>query len=217
MLYPMTNETKCTQCGTVNVGELIRCRVCGHPLHANEAEMRQCPQCKSMATPLGEERCISCGWEFGKKEPVPPNEEIPAPDCEFPAEAELHTVRSFSVDLAVIFMILAGGLGIIHAVLAAIPETSHEILANYESVIPMGKFLDGVLKDHIAVSALMFVFGALSIGLSRSALKRSSYPAAVAGAVFGIVSIGFLFGAFFGLMALVLLGISRREFLLECS
>lgn len=213
----MTNETKCTQCGTINVGELIRCRVCGHPLHLSEADIRRCPQCNSMATPIGEERCVSCGWDFGKQQIVPPNEEPLATECEIPAEAELHTVRTFGVDLAVIFMILAGGLGIIHAILAALPSTSHEILSNYESVIPMGKFLDDVLKDYVAVSALMFVFGAMSIGLSWTALKRSSYPGAVAGAVFGILSIGFLFGAFFGLMALVLLAISRREFLLECS
>jgi hypothetical protein len=81
----------------------------------------------------------------------------------------------------------------------------------------MGKFLDGVLQDHVAVSMLMFVFGALSVALSMTALKRSNYAGAVAGAVFGILSIGFLFGAFFGLMALILLAISKREFLLECA
>jgi hypothetical protein len=63
----------------------------------------------------------------------------------------------------------------------------------------------------------MFVFGVLSIALSMTALKRSNYPGAVAGAVFGIMAIGFLFGAFFGLMALILLLLSEREFLLECD
>jgi hypothetical protein len=38
----------------------------------------------------------------------------------------------------------------------------------------------------------------------------------IAGAVFGILSIDFLFGAFFGLAALVLLAVSRRKFILEC-
>jgi hypothetical protein len=214
----MTTEIKCTNCGTINVGELMRCRMCNHPLHLSEAEVRKCPQCSSMATPVGEETCISCGWNFAAAQQVPPElaPEIKPADCEHPAEAELHTVRSFNVDLAVIFMLLAGGLGIIHALLAALPGTSNAILTNYESVIPMGKFLDGVLQDHVAVSMLMFVFGALSIGLSMTALKRSNYAGAVAGAVFGIMSIGFLFGAFFGLMALILLAISKREFLLEC-
>ena len=214
----MTTEIKCTNCGTINVGELMRCRMCNHPLHLSEAEVRKCPQCSSMATPVGEKTCISCGWNFAAAQQVPPQlaPEIKPADCEHPAEAELHTVRSFNVDLAVIFMLLAGGLGIIHALLAALPGTSNAILTNYESVIPMGKFLDGVLQDHVAVSMLMFVFGALSIGLSMTALKRSNYAGAVAGAVFGIMSIGFLFGAFFGLMALILLAISKREFLLEC-
>lgn len=113
-------------------------------------------------------------------------------------------------------MLLAGGLGMIHGVLAALPGTSKEILSNYESVIPMGKFLDGVLEDYVLVSVLMFVFGAASVALSITALKRSNYAGAVAGAIFGVMSIGFLFGAFFGLMALILLLISKREFLLEC-
>ena len=214
----MTTEIKCTNCGTINVGELMRCRVCSHPLHSTEAEVRKCPQCSSMATPIGEEMCVSCGWNFGTAYPVSPNEApgIKPAECEHPAEAELHTVRSFSVDLAVIFMLLAGGLGIIHAVLASLPGTSNAILSNYESIIPMGKFLDGVLQDHVAVSMLMFVFGALSVALSMTALKRSNYAGAVAGAVFGILSIGFLFGSFFGLMALILLAISKWEFLLEC-
>ena len=214
----MTTEVKCTNCGTINVGELMRCRMCNHPLHLSEAEVRKCPQCSSMATPIGEEMCVSCGWKFGTAHPVPPSEApgIKPAECERPAEAELHTVRSFSVELAVIFMLLAGGLGIMHALLAALPDTSPEVLSNYGSIIPAGKFLNDVLQDHVYISVLMFVFGALSIGLSLTALKRSNYAGAVAGAVFGILSIGFLFGAFFGLMALILLAISKREFLLEC-
>lgn len=215
----MTTEIRCTNCGTINVGELMRCRMCNHPLHLSEAEVRKCPQCSSMATPLGEETCISCGWNFAATQQVPPKlaPEIKPADCERPAETELHTVRSFSVELAVIFMLLAGGLGIIHALLAALPDTSPEILSNYGSIIPAGRFLNDVLQDHVYISVLMFVFGALSIALSMTALKRSNYAGAIAGAVFGILSIGFLFGAFFGLMALILLAISKREFLLECA
>lgn len=215
----MATEVRCSHCGTPNDGASAKCRMCGHPLHLDKEEVRKCPQCSSTATPLGEARCISCGWDFAAHQPLPKQEEpgIEPAECERPAEASLHTVRSFNVDLAAIFMILAGGLGIIHALLASLPGTSSQILSNYESLIPMGKFLDGVLQDHVAVSALMFVFGALAIGLSMSAFKKGSYAGAVTGAVFGILSIGFLFGAFFGLMALVLLLVSKREFLLECA
>jgi len=215
----MATEIKCTNCGTINVGELIRCRMCNHPLHFSEAEVRKCPQCNSTATPVGEETCISCGWDFATTHPEPPEETpgVKPAECEYPEEAELHTVRSFSVELAVVFMLLAGGLGIMHALLAALPDTSPEILSNYGSIIPAGSILNDVLRDHVYISVFMFVFGALSIGLSMTALRRSSYAGAVAGAVFGILSIGFLFGAFFGLAALVLLLISKREFLLECD
>jgi hypothetical protein len=215
----MSPEVKCTHCGMLNLDTQTKCRMCGHPLHLTEGEVRKCPQCSSTATPLGTDRCIACGWDFGTHQPLPTKEEPSAErgECEPAAEAPLHTVRTFGVDLAVIFMILAGGLGIIHAILASLPDTSREILSSYESVIPMGEFLDGVLQDHVAVSVLMFVFGVLAIVLSMTALRRSSFPGALAGAVFGILSIGFLFGAFFGLMALILLVISKREFLLECA
>ena len=214
----MTTEIECTNCGTINVGELMRCRLCNHPLHLSEAEVRKCPQCSSTVTPIGEETCVSCGWDFATTHQVQPKvaPEIKPAECEHPAEAELHTVRSFSVELAVIFMLLAGGLGIMHALLAALPDTSPEILSNYGRIIPAGNILNDVLQDHVYISVLMFVFGVLAIALSMSALKRSNYAGAVAGAVFGIMSIGFLFGAFFGLAALVLLLISKREFLLEC-
>lgn len=216
----MTTEIKCTNCGTINVGKVTKCRMCGHPLHFSESEVRKCPKCSSMATPIGEERCIACGWDFGANHhavSLSEAREVDSAECEYPTEAPLHTVRSFTVDLAAIFMLLAGGLGIFHGLLAALPGTSREILATYEDVIPAGKFLNDILQDYVFVSVLMLVFGGLSIVLSMSAIKRSSYALALAGSVFGIMSIGFLFGAFFGLMALILLVISKREFLLECA
>src|SRR5512136_2633220 len=103
MLLSMTTEIKCTNCGTINVGQVTKCRMCGHPLHFSEAEMRKCPQCSSMATPIGEERCISCGWDFGANHhPVSASDarETGPAECEYPTEAPLHTVRSFTVDLA---------------------------------------------------------------------------------------------------------------------
>ncbi len=215
----MTAEIKCTNCGTINIGNAAECRVCGHPLHFSEAAVLRCPKCNSTLSPTGEERCVSCGWSAGTKPRVPQRDEpaVKPADCEHLAEAELHTVRSFTVGLAAVFMMLAGGLGIFHALMASLPGTSGDLMSNYESVIPAGKFLDDVLQQYVFVSVLMFLFGVLSIALSMSAVRRTSYAVSLAGAVFGIMSIGFLFGAFFGLMALILLVISRREFLLECA
>lgn len=215
----MTIETRCPSCGTINEGNRTECRLCGHLLHPSEAGARQCPRCSSTETPAGEDRCISCGWNFGDSRPLPLKEEriTTQEDCESSTEAELHTVRSFTVELAAIFMLVAGSMGIFHAVLAALPGTSTDVMSFYEDVIPAGKFLNDLITQYAFVSVLMFAFGLLSIVLSMSAIKKSSYTGALVGAVFGIMSIGFLFGAFFGLMALILLAVSRREFLLECS
>lgn len=211
-------EVKCAKCGTINVGG-VNCRLCGHPLHSTEAEVRACPKCGSTATPIGKDRCVSCGWSMGPR-PVPHSHEAEgakALECETMAEGELHTVRSFTVDLAAIFMIVSGALGVFHAVLAALPGTSNPILSTYGDVIPAGRFLNDVLEDYVFVSVIMFAFGALCIALSVTVVNRSSFGISLIGASMGILSIGFFFGAFFGLMALVLLLISRREYLLECA
>jgi len=214
----MSPEVKCTHCGTINLDNVARCRMCGHPLHHNEGEVRTCPECGSTATSLGSDRCITCGWNFQQHEPVTGQEVLPpvAKECE-PSEGPLRTLTSFCVSLAVISMIVAGGLGIIHGILAALPGTSNDILAAYEGAIPAGKFLDDIIQDNDYISVLMIALGALTIGLSNTAMRKSSYAGALAGAVFGIFAIGFLFGAFFGLLALILLLVSRKEFLLECK
>ncbi len=140
-----------------------------------------------------------------------------AQECEAPAGEPIRTLTSFFVSLAVISMIVAGGLGIIHGMLAALPGTSNDVLTAYEEAIPAGRFLDDVIQDNVLISVLMLVLGAVAIGLSMTAMTKSSYVGALAGAVSGILSIGFLFGAFFGLLALILLAVSRKEFLLECK
>ncbi len=215
----MSSEIRCTHCGTINVGSVARCRMCGHPLHHNEGEVRTCPECGSTATPLGTDRCIACGWNFGHREPGAVQEIVPpaAKECEAPAGEPIRTLTTFFVSLAVIFMIVAGGLGMIHGILAALPGTSNDILTAYEEAIPSGRFLDDIILDNAYISVLLVALGALSIGLSTMAMKRSSFAGALAGAVFGIFSIGFLFGAFFGLLALILLAVSRKEFLVECK
>lgn len=219
LMPTMTAGIKCTNCGKVNGDDATKCKFCGHALHASEAETQECPHCHAKTTPVGHDTCISCGWNISSRQVVRDKDEktIEPAECESSAEAPLHTVRSFNVYLAAIFMLVAGALGIFHAMAAALPDTSSQILSAYESVIPQGELLDDILKENVVLSALMFLFGVLSIALSMSAMRRSNYAASVAGSVFGILSIGFLFGSFFGLMALILLVTSRREFLLECA
>jgi hypothetical protein len=121
------------------------------------------------------------------------------------------------IDMAGILILLAGALGITHALLSSLPGTSAGILERYENLIPAGEFLDGIIQDNEVIAILMFAAGALAMGLSMSVFMRGNFSLALGGAVLGIVSVGFLLGAFFALVGLLLLVVSRREFLLECS
>jgi len=121
------------------------------------------------------------------------------------------------IDMAGILILVAGALGITHALLSALPSTSTDIMYHYERIIPAGKFLNGVIQDNDFLAILMFAAGALAMGLSMSVFKRSNLMLAFTGAVLGIIAIGFLLGAFFALVGLLLIAVSRREFMLECS
>lgn len=212
----MSAEIKCAKCGTINLGDQTRCRMCGNPLHVHDEGGRECPECGSTKTPAGEEKCISCGWTFGPPKVLPSGASAAPEKCEHWSEEPAHTERMAKVDIAGISILLAGVLGIFHSILAALPGTSDTILSRYGNIIPQGRFLDGVINNYLLFSALMFVFGVLAITLSRSVFNRSSYSLSIAGGVFGILAVGFLFGAFFAVIGLLLLVLSRREYLKEC-
>ncbi len=212
----MSPEVKCDQCGTINPANAAKCRLCGMPL-AIEGRAEACPKCGTVHALSENNTCVSCGWDFGKPK-RPPEKVAASPEsCEHWSEQPAHTSRIAMIDMAGILVLLAGALGITQSLLSALPGTGADLMRHYENIIPAGKFLNGVIQDNLIIAVLMFVAGALAMGLSMSVFKRGSLTFALAGAVFGIVAVGFLVGAFFALVGLLLLVVSRREFLLECS
>ncbi|MCU0852848.1 MAG: hypothetical protein MUC90_06330 [Thermoplasmata archaeon] len=209
---------KCTKCGTYNLDEETRCRLCGHTLHASESEVQKCPECGSVAHAPDADKCIACGRSFttvieASKQAGPQKAE----ECEHWSEKPAHAVRTAKVGIAGTFILLAGVLGIVHAVMSVLPGIGEDIIATYENVIPQGEFLDGLMQDYVFVAALIFVSGVLAIGMSMFAFMKSNFYGSIAGGIFGILAIGFLFGAFFGLVGLLLVATSKREFLAECG
>jgi len=218
LLHLMSSEVKCEHCGATNPAVETRCRLCGQPLPETSADGNVCPQCGIAHAPSAHNTCISCGWDFGKPKHVAEKEEAKsAESCEHWSEKPAHTQRSAMIDVAGILILMAGALGIAHALLSTLPGTSSDILVHYENIIPAGEVLDNIIQDNPVVGAMVFVAGALAMGMSMSVFRRGSLKVAIAGAVCGILAIGFLFGAFFSLVGLIVLAASRREFLLECS
>ena len=84
-------------------------------------------------------------------------------------------------------------------------------------MIAPGETLNEILDSYEVYAGLMMLFGVLAVVLSMFAFNRSRFDGALAGGVFGVMSIGFLFGAFFALVGLLLIATSRREFIPECG
>lgn len=120
------------------------------------------------------------------------------------------------VDMAGVLILLAGFLGITHSLLSLLPGTDSEILATYGSWVPPGDILNDLLETYWFYAGLMLLFGIMAVAMSMFVFNRSRFDGALAAGVFGILSIGFLFGAFFAIVGLLLIANSKREFLPEC-
>jgi len=173
--------------------------------------------------------CPACGWDAEKGAVVCPScgskihhehehepEMTRAEECEHWSEIPTHSVRTAKVGVAGILILLAGFLGITHALFSVLPETGEDVLSAYESFFPSGEALDEVLQSNQILAAVMMLFGVLAVAFSMFAFNRSRFNGALAAGVFGIASIGFLFGAFFAIVGLLLIATSKREFLPEC-
>lgn len=136
--------------------------------------------------------------------------------CVHWSEAPEEPIWTAGIMVAGIFILLAGFLGMVHATLSLVPGLGEDFLGIYEDWIPTGAFLDSVLSDYNFYAVLVFVLGLIAVVLSGYALRMTNFKGAVIGAVAGILAIGFLLGSFFGLIALLLLLASRKEFLLAC-
>ncbi|OGS56135.1 MAG: hypothetical protein A3K60_07800 [Euryarchaeota archaeon RBG_19FT_COMBO_56_21] len=175
--------------------------------------------------------CPACGWDADKEAVVCPvcRADIPhesaqkkdsdtakAEECEHWSELPTHSVRTAKVGVGGILVLLAGFLGMTHALLSVLPGTGDDILATYGSVIAPGEALNDILDSYEIFAGLMLLFGVLAVALSTFTFNRSNFDGALASGVFGVLSIGFLFGAFFALIGLLLIATSRREFIPEC-
>ena len=214
----MESQVRCTQCGTYNPPDAAKCRVCGHAIHGDESDLQKCPECGYEHNAPSAEKCIGCGRNLTATRTAVAEIQGSKPEaCEHWSEKPTHAVRTAKVGIAGILVLLAGALGVTHGLLALLPETGSDILSHYEAIIPQGEVLDEILNDSELLSALILVFGMLAVAMSVFAFNRSRFNGAVAGAVLGIVSVGFMIGAFLAIIALIMLATSKREFIPECD
>ncbi|MEM0343212.1 MAG: hypothetical protein QXJ32_04935 [Thermoplasmata archaeon] len=146
----------------------------------------------------------------------------PTPDetgeaCVHWSEASKQAIRTAGIKVAGVLILVAGFMGVTHSTLSLSPEFGGDFLDAYEAWIPPGAFLDSLMADHSLYAGLVFVFGVGAVACSMFALRITSFRGAVLGGVLGILAVGFLLGAAFSLLALILLVVYKKEFLLACG
>jgi hypothetical protein len=213
----MVREIKCVHCGTVNPLPAEVCRVCGMPIESPEKGHIVCPNCGSEENLVGAHKCVDCGFVLTSLPKVPDQPRANDDACEHTFEQPAHVGREARVYMAAILILLAGALGIAHALLASLPGTENYILVHYHSIIPAGAALDDIIDNSEVYGALMFVFGMAAVAMSTFAFNRTRYWWAIAAAVFGVLSVGFLIGSFLAIVSIIILASAHREFLPECK
>jgi len=184
----------------------------------SDTEHGKCPDCGYEHNAPDAEKCIGCGRNLTATRAAVAEISGSKPEsCEHWSEKPTHVARTAKVGIAGVLILLSGALGVTHGLLALLPDTGGEILSRYESVVPPGEFLDEIMADSQVLSGLIVLFGLMAVALSIFAFMRSRFGGALAGAAFGILSVGFLIGAFFAIVALLLLLSSKREFIPECD
>ena len=216
-MAPMVHEIKCVHCGTINVLPADKCRMCGKAIESPERGYIVCPNCGSEENLVGAHKCVDCGTILTS---LPaPQEQTPAKEeeCEHGFEEPAHVEREARVYMAAILILVAGALGIAHALLASLPGTGNDILSHYHSIIPAGKVLDDIINNYAIFGALMFLFGIAGVAMSMFAFNRTRFWGSIAAASFAFLSIGFMIGAFLALVAIIVLFSAKKEFYPRCT
>ncbi|MEW5747346.1 MAG: hypothetical protein AB1793_00970 [Candidatus Thermoplasmatota archaeon] len=193
---------KCEKCGTINLPEAERCRMCGHLFPGAMAGDKgiRCPYCRA-ENPPGSRECSVCQRGLGKVRPEdrPRARVIKTDEWEPKAgyeDAPRKARRVAWVSLGGILVLIAGGLGLIDAVL----------------VVGIEVELDIVDTDTMICTVMIFLFALMAIMGGIMAVMRLHFPLAVIGAVSGILAFGCALGLVLSAIGLIMIIAMKREF-----
>lgn len=222
---------RCTRCGAQNPDYVFYCGKCGGEVTKDENAVivpvipseppKGGEQAKATETSSPQEpepprkKCTWCGKEvnasaylcpFCGKNPWGPWGRNARDEALYQTQIEnIDGPGAYGLTHASGGLTLGGILAIIAGVLALGQGLLYSVIGSTFAVLPGS----GSLCLCGSVDAL---FGALSILGGISALKRSNWALALFGAILGMLGIGLLIGALLGLIALILIAMSRNEF-----
>lgn len=210
---------ECPNCGTTNPADAKNCRMCGqHLAHSYEVKdgAYVCRSCGARNVE-GAHLCNSCKMPLRELVESNISGDVNAQECVHWSEKPPSSGRAARVMMAGVLILIAGVLGIAQAALALSPEIGENFIDAYEDLVPGASATEDFLGDYILLQIGVFVFGIIAVFGSMFALRQSRFDVSLIGGVFGILAIGFLIGAFLSLVGLLLIAVSRKQFLASCA
>lgn len=215
----MEQTIECPHCGATNAPDAKNCRMCGEHLAHSYKVVNGAYVCVSCGArnPEGADLCNSCKTPLRRivSSNLPQN--VPEQECVHWSEKPSSSGRAARVTMAGVLILIAGVLGIAQSVLALSPDLGEGFVEAYEDLVPGASETDEALDEYVLLQIGVFVFGAIAVFGSMFALTQSRFDMSLVGAIFGVLAIGFLFGAFLSLVGLLLIATSRKHFLAECA
>lgn len=223
----------CQKCGVHNPEGVERCKICGTPLSVPKAPSgptRECPFCgteNDKEAPF----CSTCNKPLysleGKAEKTEKAKREKYYDrtyVDYPGSA----ARTARAGLGGILIMMAALFALIDALFTLLISWEMSQLADYNQLVAENPQLEGVLSSLVVCEGLRIVFIIIAIMGAVFAVRRSRWGLAMIGGIFSILSVGSSFlmlviplwifivlalgiGAIIGV---ILVGVSRREFLL---
>ena len=208
----MEQTIECPHCGTTNAPGAKNCRICGEHLEHTYKIVDGVYVCTSCGArnPEGTELCNSCKTPLRNIVRSNLPQDVSEQECVHWSDKPSSSGRAAKVMMAGVLILMAGVLGIAQSVLALSPDLGEGFMEAYEDIVPGASATGDVLDEYDLLQIGVFVFGAIAIFGSMFALTQSRFDMSLVGGVFGILAVGFLFGAFLSLVGLLLVRSEER-------
>jgi len=165
----------------------------------NEIIDETCPSCRQ-GIPLGSKVCPECGYRIRPEE---------VPEVERPPLTPRATAPSSGFSRPG----LGGALIILSGLLALLTGIYTAVEPGY--IMEMFSDLDLPIEEGVVVASgiLTMIFGIIAMSGGYFAIRRRHWGLAIVGAILGMLASGVLgLGFILGLIGLILVAISRRDF-----
>ena len=215
----MEDSIECPHCGSRNKLGESTCRICGKPLaHKHEASPGSLV-CESCGAPIqsDSEVCTACTRPVRAVVMSNLPEQVEPIECVHWSDKVSSSGRTARLMVAGILILISGAMGLGQAVISVTPGTGEQIGDFFVDVLPVGESINDALAEYFLLQLMILVgsIGALIGGAFT--LTQARFDVSVIGGVCGILAIGFLIGAFFALVGVILIVSARKEFLPECA